>query len=605
MFSTIIEFASNPEIVNAQTFDSVGFIALLITLIFIGAGVLFVCREKVFAVSDSKGLHITRPKIFASKKFYAAVIVAVVALAGMFVFSVNRSASAANGLNVAATDKVVGVVNEQTGEVAIDQAIVTNDEGMDLEFNSVSLELFPGINDGQCNWKISIAKNDEEDAEVVFDDVANNHNIFYEPWQFEKGQKYTVTFEVTMDPAVAKSLEGQQIATLTYDIAEPQERVNATINFNEKSITPAGKKVIEKNGWIESPGNGTYQAKKVKGSQIAPELVPFEQSMSDGDIFKTYMKFSSWTITEDLEKFTKDVSISANWVDRDGLRGFVVGGDGTPVEGAKVTAYDKDSGEILGELYTDDNGKYIFEFPPLPLGKDIIITTENEDPNLVAPSKEFHSYEPGGELGTSTANDSSSLKGHVNGLPSSPTTWAVFHSDDGKDYYAPVDKNGNYNLPVPADKPGNLFFENSDPSLNIEAIPNIDTPSKGESSQLPDSGVMPKENMATVKYTLNPSTEGARLVVTQYDPKTKTEHTYSTTTGSDGVAVLPVFPGMTGDVEISFYDPFSKQNVSYAENLDSLEIGETYDKPIDVKNIHKVTYRLSDARVGIKHVPSG
>ena len=160
-------------------------------------------------------------------------------------------------------------------------------------------------------------------------------------------------------------------------------------------------------------------------------------------------------------------------------------------------------------------------------------------------------------------------------------------------------------MPVPADTPGNLFFENSDPSLNIEGFPNIDTPGAGETSTLPEAEAMPKENMATVKYTLNPTNEGARLVVTQYDPKTKTEHTYSTTTGSDGVAVLPVFPGMTGDVEISFYDPFSKQNVSYAENLDSLEIGETYDKPIDVKNIHKVTYSLNHPKVGIKHVPSG
>lgn len=121
--------------------------------------------------------------------------------------------------------------------------------------------------------------------------------------------------------------------------------------------------------------------------------------------------------------FTDKVEISTNWKDRDGLRGFIFNESGDPVEGAKVTAYDKDTGQILAELTTDEDGKYIFEFPPLPLGKDIIITTDKDgEPDLVAPSKEFHSYEPGGELGTSTADEGSTLQGHVNGLPEKPTT---------------------------------------------------------------------------------------------------------------------------------------------------------------------------------------
>lgn len=423
MFSTVIEFASNPEVVNAQTFDSVGIIPLVLLVLVTASGLFFAYKKKVFASVGHKGLHLKQFEWYASKKFIATIFITVVAVACLCIFCISKSANAANALNVTTTDKVIGVVDEQTGKVTIDKAIVTNDEDHDLEFNSVSLALFPGINDGQCNWKISIAKDDEKDAEVVFDDVSNNYNIFYEPWQFEKGQKYTVTFEVTMDPAVAKSLEGYQIATVTYDVTEHQDRVNATINFNETTIIPAGKKVIERNGWIESPGNGTYQARKVKGSEIAPELVPFEQSMAAREIVRTYMQFDYWTINPELTVFSKDVAFSVNWKDRDGLRGFVVDGDGKPVEGAKVTAYDKDSGEILGELYTDDNGKYIFEFPPFPLGKDIIITTDKDgEPDLVAPSKEFHSYEPGGELGTSTADEGSSLKGHVNDLPDYPTT---------------------------------------------------------------------------------------------------------------------------------------------------------------------------------------
>lgn len=95
-------------------------------------------------------------------------------------------------------------------------------------------------------------------------------------------------------------------------------------------------------------------------------------------------------------------------------------------------------------------------------------------------------------------------------------------------------------MPVPADTPGNLFFENSDPSLNIEGFPNIETPDAGGSSKLPDSGVLPDQNMANVKYTLNPAIEDARLVITQYDAVKDAEHTYTTTTGHDGVAAMPV-----------------------------------------------------------------
>lgn len=284
MFSTIIEFASNPEVVNAQTFDSVGIIPLVLLVLVTASGLFFAYKKKVFASVGHKGLHLKQFEWYASKKFIAAIFITVVAVACLCIFCISKSANAANALNVTTTDKVIGVVDEQTGKVTIDKAIVTNDEDHDLEFNSVSLALFPGINDGQCNWKISIAKDDEEDAEVVYEDVANNHNIFYTPWTFEAGQVYTLIFETQMDPVVAKSLEGQQIATLTYDITEHQERVESRIYFNETSITPAGQKVIEKNGWRAAVGGKSYVANKVRGSEIAPELVPFEQSMAAREI---------------------------------------------------------------------------------------------------------------------------------------------------------------------------------------------------------------------------------------------------------------------------------------------------------------------------------
>ena len=62
MFSTVIEFASNPEIidpeiVNAQTFDSVGFIPLVLLTVMVICGLIFAYKRKVFASSVGKGLN--------------------------------------------------------------------------------------------------------------------------------------------------------------------------------------------------------------------------------------------------------------------------------------------------------------------------------------------------------------------------------------------------------------------------------------------------------------------------------------------------------------------------------------------------------------------
>lgn len=62
---------------------------------------------------------------------------------------------------------------------------------------------------------------------------------------------------------------------------------------------------------------------------------------------------------------------------------------------------------------------------------------------------------------------------------------------------------------------------------------------------------------------------------------------------------------MTGDVELTYYDVFTNQNVSYAENLDALEAGETYEKTINTTNVYKVTMNITDPGVLVNHVPSG
>ncbi|MDO5426962.1 MAG: carboxypeptidase-like regulatory domain-containing protein [Coriobacteriia bacterium] len=409
-------------------------------------------------------------------------------------------------------------------------------------------------------------------------------------------EEFTITFETNMSPDVAYSLGGRQVATVNYDITEVQTYVNAKLNFHESSITPEGEKAISRNGWILK--DGLYQKKEVKNSEIAPELAPLEEGMATGSIQKMYMMFTEWTIltVEDEPKvvdiFSKDVTIDAQWVDRPGLRGFVVDNAGEPVEGAIVNIYNKNTGEIVQSLITDENGKYIFE--NLPLGVEYYITYEKSGtPNLVAPTKEFTSYETIGELGNNEVTDESTVKGKIEGAPLSPQTWAVFYADDGSKYVAPVDSLGNYSLPVPAEQKGNLLFENDNPEVIIPGTPGLTTPGAGETSTLPNKNNLPKNQCESFSLNLQPAVEGAQFVISQYNYTDGNEYAFEATSDHDGNATLYAMPNLPGTIEVTYYDPFSRQNISYTQDVDGINAGEQFILDIDATKLRTVAMSIS------------
>ena len=155
MFSTVIEFAKNPEIVNpefvdASTYDPFGIAIFALLILAVASGLFFAYKQNVFAAIATKGLMLKQTRRIDSKKLFVTIAFLLVAIAGLFIFSSSKPANADNSLDVTTTDKVIGVVDEVSDKVAIEQAIVTNEGEEDLEFNSVILNLFPGVNDGQC-----------------------------------------------------------------------------------------------------------------------------------------------------------------------------------------------------------------------------------------------------------------------------------------------------------------------------------------------------------------------------------------------------------------------------------------------------------------------
>ena len=90
------------------------------------------------------------------------------------------------------------------------------------------------------------------DEQIVTVSYTEKEVTVSDTYSINVGQKTPVSLDISGEFSTnfyvgdAYSHDGL-VATVTYDVTEPQERVVATINFNEKEITPEGKKVIERN----------------------------------------------------------------------------------------------------------------------------------------------------------------------------------------------------------------------------------------------------------------------------------------------------------------------------------------------------------------------
>ncbi|MDO5426961.1 MAG: hypothetical protein Q4F54_04685 [Coriobacteriia bacterium] len=155
MISTVIEFASNPDIpvpinVDAQTSDNLGLIILgLILAATVGFLLFNVYKGKMSL--NVKGMHSKSQVVISNNKFIAATLIAVAIAALMCIFCISNSAFAANGVNVTSTEKVTATYDQATGKVTFEEAFVTSEEETQLDFNSIQLKLMDGIDDGHCN----------------------------------------------------------------------------------------------------------------------------------------------------------------------------------------------------------------------------------------------------------------------------------------------------------------------------------------------------------------------------------------------------------------------------------------------------------------------
>lgn len=221
MIKTVIEFVSsggsNPptnvqEVAQtvAQTGDTLSIIAivLLCCLLCLGA-IAFLFREKLkFKLNNSN----IQTAVLTKNKIAVFSIVAVILLALLMCFGISASAFAANSNtdSLVGKDKVQAVVNEETGEITIEDGFLKNISAAAVTCESISTELASGISDGGCNWQIFI------DGNEAYNSTAGQETTFTTPLEIAAGASKTVGLKTNMTIDVAKQLIGKNVLTISF-----------------------------------------------------------------------------------------------------------------------------------------------------------------------------------------------------------------------------------------------------------------------------------------------------------------------------------------------------------------------------------------------------
>lgn len=152
MFSTLIEFVgggggNTPVNPGAQTSDMMLMACAFFLALFV-IGVLFISLRKKAMVGSSGAEIAEKPKV-GKRVFVIAISIFAIALAA-FTFIGGAFALTQNQNAAQSANKVQAIVDESTGQVTINNAILTNETEDTIEMQSLVLNLMEGIEDGGC-----------------------------------------------------------------------------------------------------------------------------------------------------------------------------------------------------------------------------------------------------------------------------------------------------------------------------------------------------------------------------------------------------------------------------------------------------------------------